>query len=80
MWSMKGSFLLKEFKIYRDSTPSIFCVETSSCSSQFLVQRIVYEISFCRQVNENLEKREVADPEASLAGLGGTSADARYAC
>lgn len=29
--------------------------------------------------NENLEKRDRPDPGVSLAGLGGTSVDARYA-
>ena len=31
------------------------------------------------QENVNLEKRERADAGASLAGLGGTSVEARYA-
>lgn len=31
-------------------------------------------------VKENLEKRERADPEESLAGFGGTSVVLRYAC
>lgn len=45
------------------------------------MQRILYNrFFFYGYENENLEKRDTAGPEVSLAGLGGTSVDERYAC
>ncbi|KAM1314506.1 hypothetical protein ACFX2F_018372 [Malus domestica] len=67
----------KEYKMYYGRTSTTSESGGKQLAVTASVQRSLYSLHLYGYENENLEKRETPDPEVSLAGLGGTSADWR---